>query len=441
MVGTRILNYCKRPLKDVPLYRIAGQHDSGQSMLLFVLFMFVLLLFVGLGIDLGFAYITRAQLSKAVDAACLTGIRAYRSDKIALAEDLAKSSFQANYGTSGRDQVAPSPNVQFNDTIGASHPNVTLDVDASSTINTFFIRILPALLPDGPSWKTLTVNSSAQATRPNLIMSLVLDRSSSMAGNSGMKNLKIAVPQFIDHFDDKLDRASMSSFSCAARVDASMESPFKADIKSKVSAFVPDGWTCSEAGLEKGREQNFNVSIKPKEKVVKVIVFFTDGLANTWQYVFQCGANLGTNNISPDGATWDPDKNCVETTKSCAIPSCLVSINGGCVDTTFNCPEGNRAKGLYAEAEARAEAVARQARLEGNVIYAIGMADPSGTKECGKDPINPAFLLRVANDPNGPDFDDDPKQTQGLALVAGDASQLPAVFSAVADAILARLTK
>ena len=44
--------------------------NRSQTLILFVLFMFMLILFVGLGIDLGFAYITRARLSKAVDAAC-----------------------------------------------------------------------------------------------------------------------------------------------------------------------------------------------------------------------------------------------------------------------------------------------------------------------------------------------------------------------------------
>ena len=66
-----------RSLKRKPQAR-----ESGQTLILFTLFIIVLILFVGLGIDLGFAYITRAQLSKAVDAACLTGIRNYNSDHV-----------------------------------------------------------------------------------------------------------------------------------------------------------------------------------------------------------------------------------------------------------------------------------------------------------------------------------------------------------------------
>jgi Flp pilus assembly protein TadG len=412
--------------------------ENGQTLLLFTFFMIVLILFVGFGIDLGFAYITRARLSKAVDAAALTGIRAYRSDNVQGALDLATSAFQANYGASGRDAVSPFPPSAAFDTSG---PNVLLNVSATARINTFFIRVLPALFSSGTmTWQTLPVGSFAQTTRPNLIMSLVLDRSTSMGGNGGMANLKVAVPLFIDNFDDGLDRASMSSFGCAARVDVPMTQPFKSAIKTKVSAFFADGWTCSEAGLEKGREQNFNVPIKSGEKVVKVIVFFTDGLANTFQYFpLQCGAGTVTNNIAPDSSTWDPDQDCAGT--SCTFPPCLVSIDAtnGCVDRTKDCPEGDRSKGMYAEAEARAKAVASQARSEGNTIYAIGMEDPNESGECGRPPINPDFLRSVANDPSASDFDKD--QPEGLALIAGDASQLPEVFQAVARAILARLTK
>ena len=48
--------------------------EKGQTLLMFVFFMVVLIVFIGLGIDLGFAYITKAELSKGVDAAALAGM-------------------------------------------------------------------------------------------------------------------------------------------------------------------------------------------------------------------------------------------------------------------------------------------------------------------------------------------------------------------------------
>ncbi|HUI05736.1 MAG TPA: pilus assembly protein TadG-related protein [Verrucomicrobiae bacterium] len=423
--------------------------DTGQTLIMFVLFMLTLVAFVGLGIDLGFAYITRARLSKAVDAACLAGIRSYSSTAVAQATDIAKSAFQANYGTSGRDAVSPyPPKVLFD----ASGPNITLDVNATATINTFFIRVLPALFPGGPSWQTLTVGSHAQATRPNLIMSIVLDRSGSMGpvdqgGDGGMDALKATVPVFINHFDDVLDRASMISFSYAATVGFPMGRPFKDAITTAVNALTPVGWTASEQGLLKGWQQNESVTPQGDEKIVRVIVFFTDGLANTWQPsdLFKCGTIMRTNNVGPDLSLYDPVTGA--GVSGCSFPSCLHSINPpyGCVSTTKNCDQGsghnNVASGMYNEAEARAEYWAQQARLQGNVVYAIGLGDPNGAKECGRSPINPVFLQTVANDPNGPNFVGDGSQPQGIALIANSADELPQIFEQIASAILARLTR
>ncbi len=49
-------------------------HNDGQALILFLFFSIVLILFVGLGLDLGFAYVTKAQLSKAIDAASLAAV-------------------------------------------------------------------------------------------------------------------------------------------------------------------------------------------------------------------------------------------------------------------------------------------------------------------------------------------------------------------------------
>src|ERR1700722_5688364 len=88
--------------KFVPLIRDEG----GQTLLMFVLFVIVLFVFVGLGVDLGFAYITRARLSKAVDSACLSGMRNLYQGQ-GLAGQIASNAFLINYGASGRDVAPP----------------------------------------------------------------------------------------------------------------------------------------------------------------------------------------------------------------------------------------------------------------------------------------------------------------------------------------------
>src|ERR1035437_10575269 len=95
--------------------RTGRVRDSGQVMVLFVLLMVVLVLFIGLGIDLGFSYITRANLSKAVDAAALMGAMNL-SQGTNTAQAVALSAFDLNYGVSSRDVNDPHVDVQiFND--------------------------------------------------------------------------------------------------------------------------------------------------------------------------------------------------------------------------------------------------------------------------------------------------------------------------------------
>src|SRR5579871_1036534 len=257
----------------VPSQKIAGYSKylkAGQTLVLFILFIVVLFTFIGLGVDLGFAYLTRAKISKAVDAAALAGMRSINLGQAA-ATVIASNAFAANYGTSGRDAVPPTPSITFS----TVNNNTVINVSAVGKINTFFVRVMPAL--GGGSWKTLSVGDSAQATRSTLIMSLVLDRSGSMQSNGGSTALPPAVTNFIARFDDTQDYAAAVSFSSAASVNVAMEQPFINDIENAALALNFGGYTCSDQGLTNALAQNNAVSVSASQEVVKVIVFFTDG--------------------------------------------------------------------------------------------------------------------------------------------------------------------
>src|SRR2546425_10917919 len=89
-----------------------ARRDKGQTLVMFVIFLIVLMLFVGLVIDFGFAYVTRASLSKAVDAASLTGARNLSLGK-AQAEVLARAAFDANYRPTTLDASPPTVDITF----------------------------------------------------------------------------------------------------------------------------------------------------------------------------------------------------------------------------------------------------------------------------------------------------------------------------------------
>ena len=399
--------------------------ERGQTLLMFVLFMLVLFLFVGLGIDIGFAYITKANLSKAVDAACLTGMRNLSQGTVT-AGAMADSTFHANYGAPGRDVAAISPTITFG---FDPNNNRTLNVSATATINTFFIRVLPA-------WKTLQVSANAQTTRSKLVMSLVLDRSGSMGSNGGATALPGAVIGFVNNFDDVNDRVSMSSFSYAGRTDVALTQPFKAPITTAVNNLSFAGWTASEQGLTNGLVQNLSytpaVTGGNTETVVRVMIFFTDGLANTFKYTFNCGAR----NIGPDRTLYDPITGNAAG-GGCTIPNNIPSISPppANVSTTSGCGP------LTIEAQKRAVAIARLAQQQGIIVFSIGLGDGSGPQECGFPPLNKGFLYQVANDPNPANPAYVSSLPSGEAVFAPNASDLANVFNQIAAKILLRITQ
>jgi Flp pilus assembly protein TadG len=400
-------------------------------LLTFVFFLVALLLVVGLVIDVGFAYVTRATLSKAVDAASLTGAK-----NLSLGEDeaeaLARAAFFANYPHSGRDVANPDPKISF--TKDADN-NTRIDVSASAIINTFFIRILP-------QWKTMSVASSGEAVHIRVVMVLVLDRSGSMTVNGGAAALPGAVSGFIDNFDENADQAGLASFASTATLDMLIQHPFKEGIKNAVNNW-PDrciGRTFADGGLTSAQNAFKQVPVAESENAARVVVFFTDGYANTFRDTFSCPSGPAAYNLGASdppylsGALIDPttgsETGCYTPNLDRAPPPC-------CPITTFNSiipgpPVAVNWANVWTEGQLRALATAKALRTDEDApvtIYAIGLGSE----------LNRDFLKSIANDRSSPDFN--PDQPEGGAVFASNADQLKPVFQLIAAKILLRLTR
>ncbi len=398
--------------------------ERGQTLLMFALFIIVLFVFVGLGVDLGFAYITRARLSKAVDSACLTGMRNLYQGQT-LAGEVASNAFAINYGTSGRDVAPPTLSITFSNV----NNNPVVNVGATVSINTYFIRVLP-------QWKTLAVGSSGQATRTDVIMTLVLDRSGSMANNGGSGALGPAVDSFISQFDDTNDIAAMVSFASCASVDVPMQHPFRTKIETAAGALVYANYTCSDEGITNALAQNNTVAIPTGQNVIKVIVFFTDGMANTFNANLNCGSR---NIIYTRPGLVDPTT-CNNANTGCTVPNPMISEDG---TTTINTDGSSQASciSMHDEAQKRAELWANQARSQTNLIYCVGLGNPSGSGECNNvfPVLNPTFLEEIANTTDSPTYNS--LQPTGDFVIAADSSALAEAFNTIASKILLRLSQ
>ncbi len=429
-------------------------NERGQILPMFAVFLVVMILFIGLAIDLGYAYVTKANLSKAVDAAALKGMLSYSAGS-GQATLVAASVFAANYQSSGRDTSppvlqaceGPGPNCVYfttNSTTGLKQINVT----ATTTINTFFARIVPSL-------STLTVSDTAQSTRANVMMTLVLDHSGSMQNNDGWAALPPAVNTFLTYFSDTLDQVAVASFSTNATLNVPMQNNFTSTIDNTVNSWGMSyfqGATFALGGMQLAQAQE----APSPANVLKVVVFFTDGIANTIQDNLNCtgypnpsgapevnyGGNAPTEN---DYIVWaDPLSGNILQNNACYISD---SGNSGqtspcCSARTFpsqqyGTQESYTRANITAEAEYRTLQIANALRAANPpvVIYTIGLGSVT----------NPTFLQELANSTNSPTYNS--ALPSGLAVAAPYCpgptciTDLQQAFQQVATDILLKLTQ
>jgi len=419
------------------------QTRSGQIGLLFLITLPVLLGFAGLAIDLGNAYRTRATLSKAIDAAALAAMSNLNLGQ-SQAQTIAQNTFNANYGAN-----PPAVSIVYTKD---SNNNMLVNVSASVTINTFFLRVLSGLT-------TLHVSSHAQATRNPLVMSLVLDQSYSMTQNGGQQALPTAVNDFIGHFDDTQDYVADITFATLASVPVSMTQPFVSKIQSAVNSMPfgsgPDGQrTNAYAGMQDALTQLQNAPISGPN-VRKVVVFFTDGWANILQdnlactkgssaktSMLYCGCDPGDYSLNLCAGVFFFTTAGTQTTCPAlgfSSTSATNSGNGTVSSATFPSQQ-NGPETLYPaittgmtncanDADYRTVQLANNLRSQNIIVYSIGLGSA----------INKSFLQQVANDPASSTYN--ASQPVGEAVFAPTSAQLDSVFNVIASKILLRLTQ
>jgi Flp pilus assembly protein TadG len=438
-----------------------GARERGQVLVMFACFLVVLLLFVGMGIDLGFAYITQARLSKAVDAAALAAMNNYYQGT-ALAISIGQATFDANFAPNTNNLSpgyvigTPTPSITFSN----AGPNVMVNVTASATNKTFFIGMLPVGLT------TLGISVGAQATRLPLIMTLVLDHSYSMCppsqcGSGGIftgggEYLPSAVTSFISDFDSNVDQAAVISFGSTWTNDVPMTGQFVTPITTDMNyaqnnpGIYWGGGTCSICGLTNALIMENSVAVPAGQQVVKAVVFFTDGLANMITATAVCasasvsqpcnfGGFLASENTDVDffPTNLPADYNDQENNPACSTfstPACCGSMSDTYLSFDGTPRQFNMGNIIY-DATNQCILVARQMQQQGMYVFCIGLNAASNGDIPTAD-----FLQTLANDQaNLATYN--PALPSGVALISGNGADLAQLFQLVAAQIQLRLTR
>lgn len=223
---------------------------------------------VGLVIDVGTFYMIQSRLQAAVDAAALAGARSLaRGDNSGAqqiaAQDTAVAYFDANF-PSGYMLSTDTNRTAVADITQAFYRTVT--VTGSTNAPHLFMRWFGGTFTN--------VNARAVATRRDVNVMLVMDRSSSLQVSGSCQPLKNAALGFIDKFSEGRDNVGLVTFATSSIVARAPSQTFKSAMTSTINSMACAGYTNSASGIWMGYQQ---LATLDQPAALNVILFFTDG--------------------------------------------------------------------------------------------------------------------------------------------------------------------
>ena len=289
-------------MKPMKKKRSLVKNEKGMVLVYMAGVITVLLLFSGLAVDTGRAYVVKAQLSKALDGAALGAARNMNSGN---PTGEATRIFNANFPTGYMGSTLTSGPTVGLLTDAATGRNV-VTVSATASVPTTFMRV--------GNFTQVVVNSSAEATRRMVDLSLVIDVSGSIG--SKWPAVRDAAKSFIGSFDAAHDRVALTTFSNGATVIDQMPSSRgfnKSQVVSDVPTNLPGGSTLMVEGLYRGWDELRSVPAG-QQSGLRVLVLFTDGASNGVPANYDAAPGVARSlrtwdfpksPTDPDNQTWD----------------------------------------------------------------------------------------------------------------------------------------
>jgi hypothetical protein len=294
----------------VSLLRRARAED-GQSLIIVVLFLAVLLGFCAVCLDVGHAYLAQRRLQSSVDAAALAAAQE-------LPDVLSADAFARSYGSGGSntpdgvDDVQMTVSTRCIATIPGCAPANAVVVKETGTVTTAFAKIFGI--------NDFTVHASATACSPcgerPLDVMLVLDRTGSMCTNSAgapdpacsdMENAREGMRTFLRSMNPALDHVGLAvlppatdlSSACSKPPDSASYNdtaspyvlvPLSSDystagklndsstLVSTIDCVKANGFTAYANAIDAAQNE---LATHGRPGTQKVIIFLSDGAANT----------------------------------------------------------------------------------------------------------------------------------------------------------------
>ncbi|HEY4359471.1 MAG TPA: VWA domain-containing protein [Bryobacteraceae bacterium] len=282
--------------------------QKGVSLFLGTLSLVMVVPAAGLAVDVGMLYVTKARLQGAVDGSALAAARALNlGSTITAQETSAKQNavnwFYANFPTN--NWATTGTQMDTTDTHVHVYPDTTypalehVDVNASTIAPTYFMKWF--------GFGGTTVAATGNASRRDVVIMIVLDRSSSMS-TASCTALKDAAKLFVGQFAVGRDQIGLVSFSDGTYVHQSPTTDFRNQLgytygsttgngsgNHAIGSISCQGATSSPQALMVAYNELYKVNLAG---ALNLILFETDGLPNTLNMDWH--SNLSTTSTCKD---------------------------------------------------------------------------------------------------------------------------------------------
>ena len=237
----------------------------------------IILPMIGLVIDVGIMYSIRARLASACDAAALAAARSLAvgqtlADQEASAVARATAFYNANFPPGTFETNSATLSVVIDESVAQTR---TVTVSGSVAAPVYFMQILGV--------PRSRVGAYGSASRRDVNVMLVIDRSGSLEASGSCDDLESASKAFTGLFANQRDRMGLITFGGTYKLDYAMTKNFKQSPKltDQIDVLYPggcSGWTGSAQALWIGYQQLVALN---EPGALNAIVFFTDGQPNT----------------------------------------------------------------------------------------------------------------------------------------------------------------
>lgn len=243
------------------------KHQKGISVFVFGFCLASIVPVVGLAVDLSMMYLAQTRLSSAADSAVLAAARGLSrgsddGSQTATAVSTASAYMLKNFPSG----VFQTSGLTYTTTVDTSTPNVRIvNTTASANIPMMFMRYV------GPT--SMDIRASAQATRRDTNVIMILDRSGSMSASSSCTPMKAAAQSFTGMFAPGRDNVGLVTFSTDVQLNNVASTSFTS-VNTNIANITCQGSTNTTQALWTGYKELIRLN---QPNALNVLLLFTDG--------------------------------------------------------------------------------------------------------------------------------------------------------------------